>query len=76
MSDRKDVMGRSLARPRGFAAMSAAQRRAIASAGGKAAHVKGTAHQWTSAEARAAGTKGGKASRGGRGKAATTDGEA
>lgn len=31
----------------------------IASLGGKAAHKKGTAHQWTSEEARAAGRKGG-----------------
>jgi general stress protein YciG len=34
-------------------------RREIASKAGKAAHAKGTAHQWTSEEARAAGRKGG-----------------
>lgn len=32
----------------------------IASIGGKAAHKKGTAHKWTSEEARIAGQKGGK----------------
>lgn len=35
------------------------KQRAIASRGGKAAHEKGTAHEWTPAEARAAGSKGG-----------------
>jgi uncharacterized protein len=34
----------------------------IASKGGKAAHQKGTAHEWTSEEARDAGRKGGVAS--------------
>jgi general stress protein YciG len=34
----------------------------IASKGGKAAHQKGTAHEWTSEEARDAGRKGGLAS--------------
>ncbi len=48
--------------------MSREKQRAIASKGGIAAHKKGTAHEWTSAEARAAGRKGGKNSRGGRGK--------
>ena len=38
------------------------KQRRIASKGGKAAHEKGTAHQWTSNEARAAGQKGGSAS--------------
>ncbi len=46
---------------RGFAAMSAEKVRAIASAGGKAAHAAGTAHQFTSEEARVAGLKGGVA---------------
>lgn len=32
--------------------MDKAKARAIASLGGKAAHVKGTAHEWTSEEAR------------------------
>ena len=45
---------------RGFAAMDAEKQRAIASKGGKAAHEKGTAHEWTSEEAREAGRKGGQ----------------
>jgi uncharacterized protein len=53
---------------RGFASMSAEKQRAIASKGGRAAHAKGTAHQWTKKEAAAAGRRGGIASRGGRGK--------
>lgn len=44
--------------------MNPEEQREIASKGGKAAHAKGTAHQFTSEEARAAGRKGGKASRG------------
>jgi uncharacterized protein len=47
---------------RGFASMDPEKQRKIASSGGKAAHAKGTAHQWTTAEARAAGRKGGSAS--------------
>lgn len=46
---------------RGFASMDAAKQREIASKGGKAAHRKGTAHEWTSEEAREAGRKGGMA---------------
>lgn len=46
---------------RGFAAMSAQQRRAIASLGGRAAHAAGVAHQFSSDEAREAGRKGGAA---------------
>lgn len=46
-------------RPRGFAAMDRAKVSAIASKGGRAAHAAGTAHQFTSEEARAAGKKGG-----------------
>jgi uncharacterized protein len=38
------------------------KQRDIASKGGKAAHQKGTAHEWTSEEAREAGRKGGMAS--------------
>ena len=53
---------------RGFASMSAEKQREIASKGGRAAHQKGTAHEWSSDEAREAGRKGGMASRGGRGK--------
>jgi uncharacterized protein len=47
---------------RGFASMDRAKQREIASKGGKAAHQKGTAHEWTSEEARDAGRKGGIAS--------------
>lgn len=53
---------------RGFASMSPEKQREIASKGGRAAHQKGTAHEWSSDEAREAGRKGGMASRGGRGK--------
>ena len=53
---------------RGFASMAADKQREIASKGGRAAHLKGTAHEWTSEEARAAGRKGGQISRGGRGR--------
>lgn len=53
---------------RGFASMSAEKQREIASKGGRAAHEKGTAHEWTPDEARNAGRKGGQISRGGRGR--------
>jgi general stress protein YciG len=46
---------------RGFAAMNREQQRAIASKGGRAAHRKGTAHEFSSEEARKAGYLGGKA---------------
>lgn len=49
--------------------MSADKQREIARKGGRAAHEKGTAHEWTTDEARAAGRKGGQVSRGGRGRA-------
>lgn len=39
--------------------MDPARQREIASKGGRAAHEKGTAHEWSSDEARAAGRKGG-----------------
>lgn len=52
---------------RGFASMDKERHRQVAAQGGRAAHAQGTAHEWTSAEARAAGIKGG--SRRGRGKA-------
>ncbi len=42
--------------------MDRSKQREIASKGGKAAHQKGTAHEWTSEEAREAGRKGGMAS--------------
>ena len=47
---------------RGFASMDSNRQREIASQGGKAAHLKGTAHEWTAEEARDAGRKGGTAS--------------
>lgn len=47
---------------RGFASMDRTKQREIASKGGKVAHQKGTAHEWTSEEAREAGRKGGMAS--------------
>jgi general stress protein YciG len=53
---------------RGFASMSPEKQREIASKGGRAAHEKGTAHEWSADEARAAGRKGGQVSRGGRGR--------
>lgn len=53
---------------RGFASMSPEKQREIASKGGRAAHLKGTAHEWTADEARSAGRKGGMISRGGRGR--------
>lgn len=46
---------------RGFASMDAGKRREIASKGGRAAHAKGTAHEFSSEEARLAGREGGKA---------------
>jgi general stress protein YciG len=46
---------------RGFASMDSNKQREIASKGGRAAHKKGAAHQWTREEAQAAGRKGGLA---------------
>lgn len=46
---------------RGFAAMDAEQQRAISAKGGREAHERGTAHEFNSEEARAAGRKGGEA---------------
>lgn len=48
---------------RGFSSMDKQKQREIASKGGKAAHQKGTAHEFTPEEARIAGRKGGAASR-------------
>ena len=48
-------------RLRGFAAMDPEQRRRVSSVGGKAAHERGTGHEFTSDEAREAGRKGGRA---------------
>ena len=41
--------------------MDETKQRRIASMGGKAAHAKGTAHEWSREQARAAGRKGGLA---------------
>ncbi|HUS13816.1 MAG TPA: KGG domain-containing protein [Chloroflexia bacterium] len=49
------------AQERGFAAMDTEQQREIARKGGRVAHERGTAHEFTSDEARAAGRKGGEA---------------
>jgi uncharacterized protein len=72
-----EMDGRSQAAPRkerrGFASMSPEKQREIASKGGRAAHQKGTAHEWTSEEARSAGRKGGQISRGGRGRLVETE---
>jgi general stress protein YciG len=46
---------------RGFASMDRGKQKEIASKGGKAAHAKGTAHEFDSGEAREAGRKGGLA---------------
>jgi general stress protein YciG len=58
LEDHRAVAGK---RKRGFAAMDAAKQKAIASKGGKAAQRTGTAHRFTSQEAREAGRKGGVA---------------
>lgn len=50
-------------RPRGFASMDPETQRRIASEGGKASHLSGRGHRFTSEEARAAGRKGGQATR-------------
>lgn len=55
MSEEEKPKGR-----RGFASMDPEKVREIASLGGKAAQASGTAHRYTSEEARAAGQKGGK----------------
>ena len=44
---------------RGFALMDQESRREIARKGGRTAHQRGTAHEWTADEAREAGRKGG-----------------
>ncbi len=44
---------------RGFASMDPDKQKMIASKGGRAAHAKGTAHEFTPEEAREAGRKGG-----------------
>ena len=51
----------ALASNRGFASMDREKQKEIASKGGRAAHAKGTAHEFDSGEAREAGRKGGVA---------------
>lgn len=53
--------GKSGSSNRGFASMNPTRQREIASQGGRAAHEKGTAHEFSSEEAREAGRKGGQA---------------
>jgi hypothetical protein len=50
----------SAKKPRGFATMSKADVARLAARGGKAAHARGVAHEFTSEEASAAGRIGGK----------------
>lgn len=57
MSDRDNAKPRG----RGFASMDSEKQRSIASLGGRAAHQQGTAHEFSSEEAREAGRKGGEA---------------
>jgi general stress protein YciG len=47
--------------PRGFAALAPEVRREISRKGGRAAHARGTAHEFSTEEAREAGRKGGRA---------------
>lgn len=61
--DPSDNESRRAGSKRGFAAMDPERQRQIAREGGRAAHQQGTAHKWTSEEARIAGRKGGEASR-------------
>jgi uncharacterized protein len=56
-----EEQGEPRPRRRGFAAMDRDRVKAIASKGGRAAHAAGTAHQFSSDEARVAGKKGGMA---------------
>ena len=55
-----ETQTQSSTRNRGFASMDAERQREIARKGGRAAHEKGTAHEFTPDEARAAGRKGGE----------------
>ena len=60
-NDQGNESGMSRKSNRGFASMDPQRQREIASEGGRAAHEKGTAHEFTSEEAREAGRKGGMA---------------
>ena len=55
------LVGSQKPKPRGFAALSPEARETVSSMGGRAAHASGVAHKFTSAEAQAAGRKGGAA---------------
>lgn len=57
-------MASSGIKKRGFASLTQERRREIASAGGRAAHAKGTGHRWTPEQAQEAGKKGGEMGRG------------
>jgi general stress protein YciG len=57
----QENMKRSGTANRGFASMDPQKQKEIASVGGRAAHEKGTAHEFDSTEAREAGRKGGEA---------------
>jgi general stress protein YciG len=59
--ENQEAPRQSKGRGRGFASMDPAKQKEIASKGGKAAHAKGTAHEFSSEEAREAGRKGGQA---------------
>jgi general stress protein YciG len=61
MASNNQGEGASKKSNRGFASMDPQRQREIASEGGRAAHEKGTAHEFTSDEAREAGRKGGMA---------------
>jgi len=71
----ENVEGRTR-RPRGFAAMDRTLVHEIARKGGKAAHTAGTAHEFTTDEAREAGRKGGRATHAKRRKVAEAQGGA
>lgn len=58
----EEAAAKPLPKKRGFAAMTPEKQRELASKGGKAAHEKGTAHEFTIEEARVAGSKGGRKS--------------
>ena len=64
MATKDDQEERRESRGRGFAGMDPERQRQISSQGGKAAHQKGTAHEFDSNEAREAGRKGGQVSGG------------
>jgi|SRR5689334_24829206 len=60
MMQEMETQTQTSTRNRGFASMDAQRQREIARKGGRAAHEKGTAHEFTPDEARAAGRKGGE----------------